>query len=45
MRVYLEDIVAVSQIELIESISHTDMIEEANPAFGGPNGREGLIAK
>lgn len=44
MRVYLEDIVAAGHLTLIESISNADMIDEANMAFGGPPGRDGLIA-
>ena len=32
------------RIDFIENIAHPDMIDEANRAFGGPDGRDGLKA-
>ncbi len=44
MRTYLLEVAAAGRLELIESLAHPDMVDEANLAFGGPLGREGLIA-
>jgi len=44
MRRYLDEVVANGNIGLIESIAHADMIDEGNVAFGGPPGRDGLVA-
>jgi predicted ester cyclase len=44
MRSYLEDVARDQQLELLEGMAHPDMIDEANLAFGGPQGRDGLIA-
>lgn len=44
MRTYLEEVVAQGRLDLIDSIAHADMVDEANQAFGGPPGRAGLIA-
>lgn len=44
MRTYLEEVVAQGRLELIEALSRADMVDEANQAFGGPEGRAGLVA-
>lgn len=44
MRTYLVDVVAAGRLELIEELAHPDMVDEANQAFGGPPGRDGLVA-
>lgn len=44
MRTYLEEVVANGRLELIEELAHPDMVDEANQAFGGPPGRDGLVA-
>jgi len=44
MRTYLEEVAAKGRLDLIERIAHADMIDEANLAFGGPPGRDGLVA-
>ena len=44
METYLEDVVANGRIELIDALARPDMVDEANQAFGGPPGREGLVA-
>lgn len=35
---------AKGRLELIDALAHEDMVDEANRAFGGPPGREGLKA-
>ena len=44
MEIYLIEVGQNGQLDLIESIAQPDMIDEANRAFGGPPGRDGLIA-
>ena len=44
MEVYLTEVAAKGRVELIEQLAHPDMVDEANQAFGGPPGRDGLIA-
>lgn len=44
IRTYLAEVVQGGRLELIEELAHPDMIDEANQAFGGPPGREGLVA-
>lgn len=44
MEIYLTEVAAKGRLELIEAIAHPDMIDEANQAFGGPPGRDGLVA-
>ena len=44
MRTYLEEVVARGRLVLIEELSNSDMVDEANQAFGGPPGRAGLVA-
>tara|TARA_E500000331_G_scaffold322614_1_gene337612 strand:+ start:139 stop:588 length:450 start_codon:yes stop_codon:yes gene_type:complete len=44
MEIYLMDVGQNGQLDLIETIAQPDMIDEANRAFGGPAGRDGLIA-
>jgi len=42
--VYLGQVVARGRLELIDELAHPDMVDEANQAFGGPSGRDGLVA-
>lgn len=44
MRTFLEQVVGQGQLELIDELANADMIDEANLAFGGPAGRDGLVA-
>jgi predicted ester cyclase len=44
MRTYLEEVVRNDRVELIDELAHSDVVDEANQAFGGPPGRAGLIA-
>ena len=44
MHTYLTDIAQQGNLDLIASIAHEDMVDEANQAFGGPAGRAGLVA-
>jgi predicted ester cyclase len=44
MRTYLLEVVVNGRLELIEDLAHPDMVDEANQAFGGPTGRDGLVA-
>ena len=44
MRVYLVDVVQQGKLELIDTLALPDMVDEANQAFGGPPGRDGLVA-
>jgi predicted ester cyclase len=44
METYLQDIAVEGRLELISDIARPDMIDEANQAFGGPAGSDGLIA-
>lgn len=44
METYLIEVVVNGRLELIEPIALPDMVDEANQAFGGPPGRDGLIA-
>ena len=44
METYLIEVGQNGRLELIETITQPDMVDEANRAFGGPAGREGLIA-
>lgn len=44
MEIYLTEVAAKGRLDLIETLAHPDMIDEANQAFGGPPGREGLVA-
>lgn len=44
METYLGDIAVEGRLELLEEIALPDMIDEANQAFNGPPGREGLVA-
>ena len=41
---YLREVVQNGRLELIEQLALPDMVDEANQAFGGPPGREGLVA-
>lgn len=44
METYLVEVVGNGRLELIEDLARPDMIDEANQAFGGPPGRDGLVA-
>ena len=44
METYLIEVGQNGRLELIETIAQPDMIDEANRAFGGPAGRDGLTA-
>ena len=43
MEIYLIEVGQNGRLDLIETIAQPDMIDEANRAFGGPVGRDGLI--
>ena len=42
METYLIEIAQNGRLDLIKNIAQPDMIDEANKAFGGPPGRDGL---
>ena len=44
MQIYLNDVVQQGRLDLIPALAAPDMIDEANQAFGGPPGRDGLVA-
>ena len=44
METYLIEVGQNGRLELIETIAQPDMVDEANRTFGGPAGRDGLIA-
>ncbi|WP_186766321.1 ester cyclase [Phaeobacter marinintestinus] len=44
METYLTEVGGKGRFELINELAHPDMVDEANQAFGGPPGRDGLIA-
>ena len=44
METYLVEVGQNGRLDLIKTIAQPDMIDEANRAFGGPDGRDGLIA-
>jgi predicted ester cyclase len=44
MRTYLDEVVGRGRLELITELAQPDMVDEANQAFGGPPGRDGLVA-
>jgi predicted ester cyclase len=44
METYLLEVVVNGRLELIEDLALPDMLDEANQAFGGPIGRDGLVA-
>lgn len=44
METYLRDVAGKGQLDLIEDLALPDMVDEANQAFGGPPGRDGLVA-
>ena len=44
MEIYLMEVGQNGRLDLIETIAQPDMVDEANRAFGGPAGRDGLIA-
>lgn len=44
METYLLEVVVNGRLELIDALAQPDMVDEANQAFGGPAGRDGLVA-
>ena len=44
METYLVEVVGNGRLDLIEHLARPDMVDEANQAFGGPPGRDGLVA-
>ena len=44
METYLTEVGLKGRLELIPVLAHEDMLDEANAAFGGPPGRDGLVA-
>jgi len=44
MTTYLTEVVLEGRLDLIEELAQPDMVDEANQAFGGPPGRDGLVA-
>ena len=44
METYLLEVAAKGRLELIEELALPDMVDEANQMFGGPAGRDGLVA-
>ncbi len=44
MTTYLLEVVGNGRLELLEQLALPDMVDEANLAFGGPAGRDGLVA-
>lgn len=44
MRLYLKEVARKGRMELIDEITTSDMVDEANQIFGGPAGRAGLVA-
>ena len=44
MRAYLTDVAQDGRLELLDELARPDMVDEANQAFGGPPGRDGLVA-
>ena len=43
-RTYLSEVVCQGKLDLIDELAWPDMVDEANQAFGGPPGRDGLVA-
>ena len=44
METYLIEVGQNARLDLIKNIAQPDMIDEANRAFGGPAGRDGLVS-
>ncbi|MEO1065209.1 MAG: ester cyclase [Actinomycetota bacterium] len=44
MRTYLVEVGGKGRVDLIDELAQPDMVDEANQAFGGPPGRDGLVA-
>ena len=44
METYLTEVGLKGRLELIPVLAHEDMLDEANAAFDGPPGRDGLVA-
>lgn len=42
-RTYIEEVVQKGHLELIDELARPDMVDEANQAFGGPPGSQGLV--
>ena len=43
METYLIEVGQNGRLDLIETITQPDMVDEANRAIGGPPGRDGLM--
>lgn len=44
MHTFLTDVVGNGNLSLLEELAQPDMVDEANLLFGGPTGRDGLLA-
>ena len=44
IRIFLTEVAQAGHVETIDKITSIDMVDEANQAFGGPPGRDGLVA-
>ncbi len=44
METYLLEVVVKGRLELLDEFALPDMVDEANQMFGGPPGRDGLVA-
>ncbi len=44
IRTYLLEVGGQGRLDLVDELAQPDMIDEANQAFGGPPGRDGLKA-
>ena len=44
MQTYLTEVGAKGRYDLIPDLAQPDMVDEANRIFGGPPGRDGLVA-
>lgn len=44
MDTYLREVAIKGQLDRIAELAHEDVVDEANRAFGGPPGRDGLVA-
>ena len=44
METFLLEVAGKGDLDLIDELAQPDMVDEANQAFGGPPGRDGLVA-
>ena len=44
MERYLIEVGLQGDLSVVDELAHPDMVDEANQAFGGPPGRDGLVA-